>query len=158
MTQDTAPSKPAPMERLPTHVPGLDQVLDGGLIRGGVYLLGGRPGTGKTTLGNQLAHEHARSGGNVLFATLLSESHERMVAHLQAFGFFSRRHLAQRIHYVSVYDTLRDRGLTGVLEQVRDLVRTHKATVLVVDGAQLLEKHAPSEVEYVRFTGPCRHN
>ena len=70
MTQDAARSKPSPMERLPTHVPGLDLVLDGGLVRGGVYLLGGRPGTGKTTLGNQLAHEHARSGGNVLFATL----------------------------------------------------------------------------------------
>src|SRR5918912_427379 len=66
MAHEPRPSNGAPMERVPTRVPGLDQVLEGGLIRGGVYLLGGRPGTGKTTLGNQLAHEHARAGGNVL--------------------------------------------------------------------------------------------
>ena len=36
--------------RIPTGVPGLDEVLFGGLVRGGFYLLQGDPGAGKTTL------------------------------------------------------------------------------------------------------------
>ena len=149
---DTVAERDGAMERVPTHIPGLDDALEGGLVRGGVYLVGGRPGTGKTTLGNQLAHAHARTGGAVLFATILSESHERMVAHLQSFAFFDRRQLARGIHYLSLYDALRDHGLAGVLTQLRDLVRAHGASLLVVDGAQQFERNASIELEYMRFT------
>lgn len=38
-------------ERLPTGVPGLDEILDGGLIPRAAYLVRGGPGQGKTTLG-----------------------------------------------------------------------------------------------------------
>src|SRR5262245_35448970 len=37
--------------RITTGVPGLDNILRGGLLPGRVYLVHGRPGTGKTTLG-----------------------------------------------------------------------------------------------------------
>jgi circadian clock protein KaiC len=37
--------------RLTSGVPGLDQILQGGLLSGRVYLVHGEPGTGKTTLG-----------------------------------------------------------------------------------------------------------
>jgi len=38
-------------DRLSTGILGLDQILHGGLIPGRAYLVRGRPGTGKTTLG-----------------------------------------------------------------------------------------------------------
>ncbi len=34
--------------RLPTEVPGLDSVLGGGALRGGIYVVRGAPGSGKT--------------------------------------------------------------------------------------------------------------
>src|SRR5205814_1572557 len=37
--------------RVSTGIQGLDQILNGGLLRGRVYLVYGEPGTGKTTLG-----------------------------------------------------------------------------------------------------------
>jgi circadian clock protein KaiC len=39
------------MNRISTGVPGLDQILRGGLLPGRVYLVHGQSGTGKTTLG-----------------------------------------------------------------------------------------------------------
>ena len=45
---DTAPSNVA------TVVPGLDDIVAGGLPRGRLYLVEGDPGTGKTTLALQL--------------------------------------------------------------------------------------------------------
>ncbi len=40
--------------RISTGVPGLDDVLNGGLTLDRLYLLQGRPGAGKTTLGGIL--------------------------------------------------------------------------------------------------------
>src|SRR5262245_27663102 len=50
----TAPLPP----RIQTGIVGLDLILGGGLFKGGVYIVMGRPGTGKTILGNQLAFHH----------------------------------------------------------------------------------------------------
>lgn len=47
----------AELKRAPLGVPGLDKMLDGGLIAGSIALLQGAPGTGKTTLGMQFLHE-----------------------------------------------------------------------------------------------------
>jgi len=40
------------LSRVPTGVPGLDTILGGGFLAGGVYIIQGTPGTGKTTLCN----------------------------------------------------------------------------------------------------------
>ena len=41
------------LERVQSLVPGLDTVLRGGFLRGGLYMIQGLPGTGKTILANQ---------------------------------------------------------------------------------------------------------
>lgn len=56
--------------RIPTSVPGLDDVLFGGLVRGGFYLLQGDPGAGKTTLALQFARGRVAAGESCLYITL----------------------------------------------------------------------------------------
>jgi circadian clock protein KaiC len=55
---------------VPTGVPGLDDVLFGGLPERGLYLLAGEPGTGKTTMGLQFLAEGSRAGERTLLITL----------------------------------------------------------------------------------------
>ena len=62
-----------------TGVPGLDDILSGGLSRGRVFLLEGMPGTGKTTVAMQFLLEGVRKGEKVLYLTL-SESEEELRA------------------------------------------------------------------------------
>ena len=57
--------------RVSTGVPGLDEILRGGLPPNHVYLLEGDPGAGKTTLALQFLREGARRGERVLYLTLL---------------------------------------------------------------------------------------
>ncbi len=53
-----------------TGIPGLDQVLEGGLLPASFCLVEGEAGTGKTTLGILFALEGKRQGEKVLYVTL----------------------------------------------------------------------------------------
>lgn len=53
------PIEPAPLELMPTGVPGLDSLLKGGLVRGNSLLLEGPPGSGKSTLALHMLYEGA---------------------------------------------------------------------------------------------------
>lgn len=67
-------------ERLPKAlfgVPGLDEILSGGLARNRLYLLEGAPGCGKTTLALQFVLEGARVGERGLYITL-SETEDEL--------------------------------------------------------------------------------
>ena len=72
-----APVQPQPLRaasadrapRLPLGVPELDRVLGGGAVPGSIFLLGGEPGIGKSTLLLQAAAGIALAGGRVLYAS-----------------------------------------------------------------------------------------
>jgi circadian clock protein KaiC len=59
-----------------TGVPGLDDVLAGGLTAGHVFLLEGNPGTGKTTIALRFLLEGAAAGERCLYITLSETEQE----------------------------------------------------------------------------------
>ena len=142
---------PRPLERTPTGVPGLDAVLRGGLVRGGTYLIMGRPGTGKTTLGNQLCFSQVARGGRASYVTLLGESHAGMLRNLQTMRFFDEGAVRQGLSYVGAYRTLRERKLRGLLEMIGALVKTEKSSLLVIDGVAPARAFAETEIALKEF-------
>lgn len=73
------------IERLSTGVPGLDDMLEGGLVRGFTTLVAGPAGGGKTAIGMQFLAEGARRGEAGLFVSLRSSSEKlrRQIAALE---------------------------------------------------------------------------
>ncbi len=139
------------VERLATGVPGLDAVLAGGLVRCDVALIAGEPGTGKTTLGNQLAFRHAAGGGVALYATVLTEPHDRMLTHLAGFAFLAPELVGTALSYLSLAEVFAEDGMEGGLGLLRRTVRERGATLLVVDGAARLADFADSAAAFRRF-------
>ncbi|MCO5170214.1 MAG: DUF2075 domain-containing protein [Planctomycetes bacterium] len=142
---------PSDDDRFPTGVPGLDTVLGGGLLRGGVYIVQGTPGAGKTVLANHVSYEHAAAGGKVVYVTLLAESHGRLLAHLRGFEFFRPELVPGSIYYVSAFRLLEEEGLKGLLDLLRREVRSHQASLLVLDGLVAVGELAPSARELKKF-------
>ena len=74
------------VERTKTGVPGLDDILAGGLIANRLYLVNGDPGSGKTTLALHYLLEGVRSGQKCLYITL-SETKEELTAGANSHGW-----------------------------------------------------------------------
>ncbi|GAC1335489.1 MAG: ATPase domain-containing protein [Beijerinckiaceae bacterium] len=137
--------------RIATGISGLDLILHGGLFKGGVYIVQGSPGAGKTILANQHCFSLAASGGRALYVTLLAESHARMLAHIEKFGFFDATAIPDRVRYLSGFSVLEEQGLTALSEMLRREVSSHEATLLVIDGLGSAEEAASSPRELKKF-------
>ena len=72
--------------RCPTGIEGLDDILAGGLPRGGVFIVQGDPGSGKTTLALQFLLEGVRRGERVFYITL-SETREELLNVARSHGW-----------------------------------------------------------------------
>ncbi len=138
-----------------THVPsgvlGLDQVLRGGFFSGGVYIIRGAPGAGKTILANQICFRHAEAGGRALYVTLLSESHARMMQHMERLSFYNPDTIPSRLYFVSGFNALEEDGLRGLMTLLRREVRNHRASLLVLDGLLAVEESSGSDREFRKF-------
>jgi circadian clock protein KaiC len=151
MTESNTITDKPRLERVPSGIAGLDRILNGGFLKGGIYIVQGMPGVGKTIFGNQLCYTHTAAGGKALYVTLLAESHARMLMHMREFSFFDASRLPNALYYISAFQPLEDGGLKGLLDALRREVNAHGATVLVLDGLVAAEERAASDAELKRF-------
>jgi circadian clock protein KaiC len=139
------------VERRPTGIPGLDRILDGGLLASGVYIIQGPPGAGKTILANQVCFHHASTKAHAVYVTLLAESHSRMFAHLRRMAFFDEAAIPEYVYYIGGYTALESAGLDALVTLIRGAIQKHSATMLVVDGLISAQDSASTSAEFKRF-------
>ena len=135
---------------LETGIPGLDTILSGGLLQGGLYLVEGHAGTGKTILGFQCGLTYARRGERVVVVTLLSESHGRLIDHLRGFDFFDGAVIARSFLLLSGYGAAKQ-GLTPLLHLLAQTLMQEKPRLLVIDGFSGIRSFAQGEQDFADF-------
>lgn len=145
------PTRSSALEMVRSGIEGLDAVLQGGFLTGGVYIVQGEPGAGKTILGNQLCYNHVQTGGCALYVTLLAESHARMMAHIGAMSFFDPKAVPDRVYYMSAFRVLEEDGLKGLVTLLRREVQKRDVSLVVLDGLVAAEETAGSPREFKKF-------
>ena len=127
---------------LRTGVPGLDEVLFGGLPSRGLYLVAGEPGTGKTTLGLQFLDEGRKHGERGLFVTI-SQDRRDLDRIARAHGMSLDAIVVEEISALSRPHSVEDRQsvidtaaveLSSLMESLRDAMKRSGADRIVVDS------------------------
>src|ERR1700675_2977209 len=85
---------------LNTGVPGLNDVLGGGMPALSFNLVAGGPGSGKTTLTMQLLFANATPKRPGLFITLLGETSLKMLRYQQLYSFFDPARVGTEVHFL----------------------------------------------------------
>lgn len=146
------------MSRSPTGVPGLDEVLHGGLLSGRLYLVDGNPGAGKTTLAIQYLLEGLRAGERCLYVTL-SESEAELVAGARSHGWSmdgieiveiiaDARELASE-EQLTMYH-LAEVELSETTRKLLDAVEAYRPQRMVLDSLSELRLLAQGSLRYRR--------
>jgi circadian clock protein KaiC len=122
------------INRLATRVPGLDEVLGGGLPEFSFNLIAGQPGCGKTTLAHQIMFALATPERPALYFTVMGEPPLKMLRYQQQFDFFDVDALNQRVRYISLSEQALVGDLDRVLERIVEAVATHGPALAFVDS------------------------
>jgi circadian clock protein KaiC len=127
-------SNKATIRRLTTGVPGLDDLLGGGLPEFSFNLLAGTPGSGKTTLAHQIMFSLANPDRRALFFTVLGESPLKMLRYQQQFPFFDINKVNHSIKFVNLASDLLDGDFDRVLTRIEEEVQKFSPSLVFVDS------------------------
>lgn len=107
-------------QRYPVHAEELSRVLGGGLVPGSVVLIGGEPGTGKSTLLSEVAAHFAHTVGPALYISA-EESAQQIKLRAERLGLDADE--------LFIYS---ENSLEVILSQIREL----KPKLAIVDSIQ----------------------
>ena len=123
--------------RTSTGISELDRVLGGGIVEGGLMLIGGDPGIGKSTLLLQVCDQLAKEGQKVLYVS--GEESARQI-----------RLRARRLDVESDVYVLSENALDAIEEKIRTL----QPDTAVIDSIQTMYRpemaSAPGSVSQIR--------
>ena len=111
-------SAPSLIRNVETGVPGLDAVLGGGVCEYSFNLIAGAPGSGKTTLVQQILFANATPQRSAIYFTVLGEPTIKMLRYQRQFDFFDATQVPSSLSFVNLAAEAADGDLDAVLDRI----------------------------------------
>ncbi len=122
------------LKLLATGIPGMDEILTGGLPEYSFNLIAGAPGTGKTTFVHQLMFANASAERPASYFTVLGEPPLKMLRYQQQMAFFDQEKIGTSIRFVDLSRHVLAADLGGVLEAIKEHIAEVNPAIVVVDS------------------------
>jgi len=136
------------MERIKTGVEGLDELIDGGMIKGEIILLAGSTGSGKTILSTQFVYNGAMFYGEKgVFATF-EEDEPSLKRNMARLGMDLESLEAEGKVRVIGLQSMKDIGLNANLDYILKSVKELEAQRLVIDSLTAFLTGTGEKFEY----------
>jgi circadian clock protein KaiC len=136
---------PERIRGIETGVPGLDVVLGGSLPEFSFNLIAGSPGSGKTTLTQQIVFANATVERPALYFTVLGEPTLKMLRYQQAYGFFDSKRVGNAVQYLNLSEEVLEQNLSAVLARIVKEVERAKPGIIVVDSFRTINPRKVDE-------------
>lgn len=131
------------IRKLATGVPGMDEMLGGGIPEFSFNLIAGVPGSGKTTLAHQMMFSLVSPTCKAIFFTVVGEPPLKMLRYQQQFSFFDIAQVNQTIRYVNLADDLRDGDFDQILQRIDEEVKAFGPSLVFVDSFRSVVQSNP---------------
>ena len=138
---------------LSTGVPGLDEILGGGLPEYSFNLIAGTPGAGKTTLAHQIIFANATPKRPALYLTVLGEPPIKMLRYQQQMDYFDPDKMGEGIHFVDLSEIALTGDLGAVLARIIGHIEELNPAIVVVDSFQTILRKAGAETTELDLQG-----
>ena len=119
--------------RIPTGIPGLDEMIEGGFPFPSVVLISGPAGTGKTTFALKYLCEGAKRGEQGLYFTTLSEPTQWMLRYASQFDFMDRDFFGDQIVYMDLGNMMRELDAGQILAAMEEKIAEVVPQRIVID-------------------------
>jgi circadian clock protein KaiC len=156
----------ATQRKASTGIPGLDDILGGGLSEGHMFLVEGNPGTGKTTIALSFASKGAQRGETCLYITMSeTESELRAAAQSHGWEIDPRVHIVELVPPESALDASQQQSLVypsdlELGEATKDIIAAFERLTparVVLDSLSEIRLLAQSSLRYRRQILSLKH-
>lgn len=120
-------------ERIPSGIPGLDKLIEGGFIKGSAYLISGGTGTGKTIFCTQFIYEGLKIGEKCMYLTL-EEKPEDIITDVKNFGIDLKKYADKKQLFLEYRDPFE---ITDIVSPLIEQIKTSKIKRIVIDSTSL---------------------
>lgn len=144
----------ASADKIPTGINGLDEVTGGGLPKGGLIIIAGNPGTGKTLLSAGFLYHGAVNYGEKGIYVSFAESKEAFFRNMRSLGLnFEEIEREGKFRFVDML-TVRGEAVSAVLEMILREVGEFGAKRLVIDSFSAMAQafREPHEARVILHT------
>ncbi len=122
------------VERIPTGILGLDELIEGGFIKGSSILVSGSAGTGKTIFCSQFVHKGLTNGERALFITF-EETPEDVIKDAEIFGWEFKRYIEEKKLFLEYSDPF---SLTDIISPLVQKIKEQSISRVAIDSTSLL--------------------
>jgi circadian clock protein KaiC len=139
------------IQKLPTGIPGLDEIMGGGLPEYSFNIIAGSPGCGKTTLAHQFVFANATPEHPALYFTVLGEPALKMLRYQQQYDFFDVTKLTGAIRFINLSEIILGQDLEAVLGVINKEVEAASPGFVVVDSFRTVVRKAQGDATEVEL-------
>jgi circadian clock protein KaiC len=134
-------SDSVPIRKLPSGVPGLDEVLGGGIPEFSFNLIAGGPGGGKTTLAHQIMFANATPERKAVYFSIIGEPPIKMLRYQQQYGFFDAAKVGDgTVRFVHLGQLALDEGMGKVRDAIVQEVEQSSPGIVAVDSFRAMAR------------------
>jgi circadian clock protein KaiC len=123
--------------RVASGIPGLDEMIEGGLPFPSTILLAGSTGTGKTTLALQFLFEGAKRDEQGLYFSTFSEPTEWVLRFTSRYSFVDQKFLGNKVKYIDLASVIKSQP-HRVLYYIENQIAEHNPQRVVIDPITII--------------------